>query len=62
MENIPDTEQWLLQGQCKKCRRAKHCTKPCTANKKNRQKIIGKAASKIIPPGVMEILNNFNPY
>lgn len=26
------SDQWLLEGDCKKCRRAKYCSKPCTKN------------------------------
>ena len=33
-ENIKETEQWLLTGDCSKCRRYRHCSKPCTKNKR----------------------------
>lgn len=33
-EQIPETEQWKLNGDCKKCRRAEYCRKKCTAWKK----------------------------
>lgn len=33
MAKIAETEQWLLSGDCLKCRRNKHCSKPCTKNK-----------------------------
>lgn len=32
------TEQWLLDGVCKECRRKKYCSKPCTANKRRTQR------------------------
>jgi len=25
-----ETEQWLLNGDCSKCRKEKYCSKPCT--------------------------------
>lgn len=30
---IPETDQWKLHGDCKKCRRASYCTKKCGAKK-----------------------------
>lgn len=30
MINIPENEQWKLDGDCNKCRRDKYCSKPCT--------------------------------
>lgn len=30
MEKINETEQWLLNGECSKCRRQNYCSKPCT--------------------------------
>ena len=35
MSDIPETDQWLLNGDCTKCRRDKFCSKPCTVVKKN---------------------------
>lgn len=32
--NIPETEQWLLEGDCDKCRRESYCSKECTAFKR----------------------------
>lgn len=34
MEKIDETEQWLLSGDCSKCRRKKYCSKPCTKCKR----------------------------
>lgn len=34
------TEAWKDNGNCKDCRRAKYCRKPCTANKRRMQKIL----------------------
>ena len=27
-------EQWLLNGDCNKCRKQNYCSKPCTRNKR----------------------------
>lgn len=32
MANADSQDQWLLSGDCKKCRRKKYCSKPCTKN------------------------------
>ena len=32
MQQINETEQWLLEGDCKKCRKEKYCGKGCKAN------------------------------
>lgn len=29
-----ENEQWLLNGDCSKCRRKNYCSKPCTRNKR----------------------------
>ena len=34
MNQIAETEQWLLDGDCDKCRKEKYCDKDCTAYKK----------------------------
>ena len=34
MSNIPETDQWLLDGICSKCRRESYCTKKCGAIKR----------------------------
>ena len=34
MSNINETEQWLLNGDCSKCRKNKYCSKPCTRQKR----------------------------
>lgn len=28
-----ESEQWNLEGDCRKCRRKKYCKKPCSASK-----------------------------
>lgn len=30
MDKIEETEQWLLSGDCIKCRREKYCSKQCS--------------------------------
>ena len=30
MEQIQENEQWMLNGNCEKCRRNNYCSKPCT--------------------------------
>lgn len=34
MEKIDETEQWLLNGDCSKCRRKNYCSKGCTRYKR----------------------------
>ncbi len=43
-----ETEQWQLNGNCDKCRRAKYCSKPCTANKKRSKRALQNFAHAII--------------
>lgn len=52
MSNIPETEQWKLNGDCKKCRRAEHCRKDCTARKRASDRAL-KAYSDAIIDAVM---------
>lgn len=35
-----DRDRWLSDGDCSKCRRAKHCRKPCTMQKRRKQAIL----------------------
>ncbi len=41
-------DEWLSTGNCKNCRRAKYCTKPCKA--------FGKAVKKMIDNSAQEVL------
>ena len=43
MENIPTSDQWRLEGECSKCRRANYCSKDCSAVKKRKTKIAQQA-------------------
>lgn len=40
MADIPETDQWMLNGDCTKCRRDKYCSKPCTIRKRNLKEFI----------------------
>lgn len=31
---MQDNEQWLLQGDCSKCRKNNYCSKPCSCHKR----------------------------
>ena len=35
-----ENEQWLLSGDCSKCRRENYCAKPCTKNKRRTKALI----------------------
>lgn len=49
MENqIPETEQWLLEGDCDKCRKEKYCDKDCSAYKKTVAKALHNAYMKAL--------------
>ena len=49
MENqIPETEQWLLEGDCDKCRKEKYCDKDCSAYKKTVAKALHDAYIKAL--------------
>lgn len=43
MENIPASDQWKLEGECSKCRRANYCSKDCSAIKKRKSQIAQQA-------------------
>lgn len=45
---INESEQWKLNGQCGKCRRANYCKQDCTALKRRRQNIIRKACADFL--------------
>ena len=38
--NASESEQWLTQGDCKKCRRQHYCSKPCTRTKRRTNSIV----------------------
>lgn len=47
-EQIPENNQWKLNGDCKKCRRKEYCSKPCGAKKKRDKRIMRSIAFSII--------------
>ena len=44
----PETEQWKLNGDCKKCRRAEFCRKKCAASKRTSEIALRNFANAII--------------
>ena len=38
MAEVNETEQWLLSGDCNKCRRKPYCSKPCTIAKRHAER------------------------
>ena len=56
MENINITEQWLLEGKCKHCRRSDYCSKPCKAHKQHVGGMISGLIRDYLPlyPGIYE--------
>lgn len=47
-QQIPETEQWLLDGDCDKCRKEKYCDKDCSAFKKAVTRAMCEAYNKAI--------------
>ena len=48
MNNIPETDQWLLNGECNKCRRQNYCKKKCGAIKRAWRAGLKKAVAKAL--------------
>lgn len=44
----PKTDQWKLNGDCDKCRRATFCRKSCTAKKKTNARLLRRTTEAII--------------
>ena len=42
-KNIPISDQWKLEGECGKCRRANYCGRDCSALKRRKTKIAQQA-------------------
>lgn len=38
--NIPETDRWLIDGDCTKCRRKDYCKKECTSSKRAMESLI----------------------
>lgn len=45
---IEETEQWLLDGDCDKCRKEKYCDKDCGAYKRTVKKAMKEAYEKLM--------------
>lgn len=45
---IQQTDQWQLNGDCEKCRRGKYCTKPCSAKKRRDKRALHALTNAII--------------
>ena len=37
---VKDNEQWLSDGDCRKCRKNSYCSKACTVRKRNGEKLL----------------------
>ena len=44
----PETDQWKLNGDCDKCRRAEFCRESCTAKKKANARLLRRTTEAII--------------
>ena len=61
---IPETDQWKLNGNCDKCRRANYCNKPCGAKKRAGQRLrkaLGNAMIDALAP-LPSIADNAKKY
>lgn len=45
-EQIEDNEQWKLQGDCKKCKRQRYCTKGCKANRVESERFVNRMVAE----------------
>jgi hypothetical protein len=48
MNTIPETDQWLLTGECNKCRRLSYCKKKCGAYKREWKKCLKEAVAAVL--------------
>lgn len=48
MDKIEETEQWLLSGDCSKCRREKYCSKQCRKAASRERRILYSAMASAI--------------
>ena len=58
---IPETDQWKLSGNCEKCRRANYCTKKCGAKKARIQGLYNALGNAMID-AIKEELPKFREY
>ena len=54
MNNISETDQWLLTGECNKCRKQSYCRKPCTAVKREFKKGLEQAVMTALADRIKE--------
>lgn len=47
-DEINVSEQWLLDGDCEKCRRQRYCTKGCRKNRIATERMINAVITKAI--------------
>lgn len=40
MKQINENDQWLLNGECNKCRRQNYCSKRCNCNKRKTEMVV----------------------
>lgn len=50
----PENDQWKLNGDCDKCRRAEFCRKSCTARKKVNTKLMQGVTEAIVDNRIPE--------
>lgn len=58
MNEINETEQWYLNGECNKCRRERYCTKECKAKKRRIENVIIGAIEE--KTGIVSMINYLN--
>jgi len=56
-DEVGPSDRWLIDGDCSKCRRQKHCSKPCKKCKVRSQMLITGAVLNAMPPVFTEILS-----
>lgn len=45
---IPETDQWKLNGNCDKCRRKEYCSTICGAKKRHNRALLNRISNAII--------------
>lgn len=58
---MEDSDQWKLNGDCSKCRRANYCNKNCSARNKRINGIIQQALDEVVSqeyPGLKQVIEN----
>ena len=47
-EQIEPNEQWKLEGDCKKCKRQRYCTKGCKANRVASERFVNRIVAEAL--------------